>query len=129
MIEHAEAIFAALSNRFAEVLPPDTFEIRVNPGAFSVGALGPMAGNSCGAFPLPLLFPIPASLRLHLLCTATAELVQEFATRILGQPWPAPLAPPHVHVSRNAINIWYGSASLDQADLALRPIARSEIGV
>jgi hypothetical protein len=129
LLAHAPALAGALGPRCREVLPAETFVVRGEEGVFAVEGRGALRGNSCSVLPLALLLPLPAAVRLRIYLTAAAEVVQGFATEILGRPWPARDAQSHVRVTSAAIDIWYGPADLTAAALALRPIARAEIGV
>ena len=57
------------------------------------------------------------------------ETVQEFLTDVLGEPWPARGAKPHVCVTQDTVQLWWGGPTEDEAVVKLRPVSRKELGL
>ncbi len=78
-----------------------------------------------------LLLAMPGEIteKLEMIFMREGEDVQELLTDVDGRPWPAPDAKPHVLVTQDAVQLWWGGPTEDEALVKLRPILRKDIGL
>jgi hypothetical protein len=120
----------ALCERLAEVLPADEFEVTVEHGkAVRILGKGSRYGNSLWLTPIVIWrSQLPVEDRMHLFLDAASRRVQKFVSG-RHRRWPTMKAKPRVSIGEDRILVWWGGPGEGEADVALRPIMRSEIGI
>lgn len=128
--ERVERLVAALCERLVEVFPKDRFEVTVdNRLAIRILGIGPNHGNIHWLVPMPLWAgQSPVEDKMQLFLDAAARQVQALLSK-RGTRWPKAHARPKVLIGDDQILVWWGGPRESDAVIALRPIARSEIGM
>jgi hypothetical protein len=126
----AETLTNLLAERIREILPAGEFEVESHAGVLNICGIGCHAGTSVASSP-PLLLALPDDIpeKLKKLFMNEGENVQEFLTDVLGEPWPARGAKPHVHVTQDTVQLWWGGPAENEAIVKLRSISREELGL
>ena len=124
------SLVAALCERLAEILPADEFEVTVEHGtAVRVLGRGARRGNSLWLTPIAIWrSQLPVEQRLQVFFEAASRRVQKFVSGPRRR-WPTMTARPGVSIEEDRILVWWGGPSEADAVVAVRPIARKEIGV
>jgi hypothetical protein len=126
----AEALTSLLAERIREILPAGEFEVEARTGILNIRGIGRYAGASTMSTP-PLLLALPDEMpeKLEKLFMIEGENIQEFLSRVLGQPWPQPGANLHVYVDQSTVRLWWGGPSENGALVKFRPLSRKELGL
>lgn len=127
----AESLVLALCERLGEVLPADEFEVTVEHGkAVRILGRGSRYGSSLWLTPIAIWrSQLPAEDRMQLFLEQACRRLQDFVSHGRKARWPARAAKPRVSIGEDRILVWWGGPGEDEADVALRPIVRSEIGI
>lgn len=125
-----EALTNSLAERIREILPVGKFEVEARSGIINIQGIGQYRGWSVSSMSL-LLLAMPGEIteKLEMIFMREGEDVQELLTDVDGRPWPAPDAKPHVLVTQDAVQLWWGGPTEDEALVKLRPILRKDIGL
>jgi hypothetical protein len=128
--EQVESLVLALCERLAEVLPADKFEVTVEHGkAVRILGKGARYGNSLWLTPIAIWrSQLPVEQRLQLFLDQASRRVQTFVSD-RHRRWPTMTAKPWVSIGEDWILVWWGGESKKDAVVALRPIARDELGI
>jgi hypothetical protein len=126
----AEALTNSLAERIREILPAGEFEVEACSGIVNIQGIGQYRGSSMASMSVLLLgMPGDISDKLDMIFMSQGEEIQEFLTDLLGEPWPARGAKPHVRVTQDTVQLWWGGPTKDQAVVKLRPILRRDLGL
>jgi hypothetical protein len=131
------AIAKSLGDRLAEVLPADEYTVSVEGPVLEV--TGAPANSSVGVPGLLLLERGTPEEKLTRVYAEWAESLggmiaaahrqSPAATAMRRARFPGTFFDPHVLVSDETIDVWWGGADPEEALVRLRPIPRSEIGL
>jgi hypothetical protein len=131
------AIAQSLGDRLAELLPADEYTVSVKGPVLDVKGA---RGNSLAGMPGMLLLErgTPEE-KLTRVYAEWAESLREMiagahrqspaATAISRARLPGAFFDPHILVTDETIDVWWGGADPEEALVRLRPIPRSEIGL
>jgi hypothetical protein len=123
-------LIEAMSECIADVVDPAECEVTTDGKTIALVGANRLQGNMASIMPFFILrAPLPADQRLKMAFEALAKSTQSFLTPCGGPAWPAPDVEPHVAVSSETINVWWGGSSEAEATVRLRPLDRSELGV
>lgn len=125
-----QQLIEAMSERIAEVVDPAECEVTTDGKTIKLVGINRLRGNMTSVMPFFILrAPLPVDQRLKMALEALATSTQKFLTSCGGPAWPGPGSEPHVTVSSETVNVWWGGSSEDDATVRLRPLDRSELGV
>jgi len=126
----AVALTDSLAERIREILPAGEFEVEARSGIVNIHGIGRYRGCSSASMPLVLLeLPGDVTEKLISIFMGEGEVVQEFLTDVRGEPWPTLGAEPHVCVTYDTVQLWWGGPTEGEAVVKLRPISRKELGL
>lgn len=123
-------LIEAMSERVAEIVDSTECEVTTDGKTIKLVGINRRQGNTVSVMPFFILrSSLPADQRLKMAFEALAKSTQRFLTSCGGPAWPAPGIEPHVTVSGETINVWWGGSNEADATVRLRPLDRSELGV
>lgn len=126
----ADSITALLGERVAEVVPSESFDVRIQKKVIGLYGKGACAGNSLTlATAATWLMPLPTRRRLRLIFYGYPATVQEFISKAQGVPWPASGAVVKMDLTDDAVCVWWASGVDASVVLRMRPISRADLGV
>lgn len=118
-----------MSERIAEVVDPAECEVTTNGTTITFSGVNRRRGDTMVLMPFFILrADLPADQRLTMAFESLAKSAQRFLTPCGGPAWPRLDIQPHVAVSTDTINVWWGGPSEADAAVRLRPLDRSELG-
>src|SRR5580704_3529004 len=121
--DEASRLAVAISERLREVVPSAEFDVRIEGRTVGVVGVGKWRGNTWRTRPVAIwLLPLSATRRLRMIFESQGKELQEFLSRVRGQPWPSVDAESHVLVTDQAIHIWWGGADESDAVVRSQPI-------
>lgn len=125
-----QRLIEAMSERIAEVIDPAECEVTTDGKTIKLVGVNRLRGKMTSVMPFFILrAPLPADQRLKMAFEALAKSTQSFLTPCGGPAWPAPDTTPHVVVSSDTVNVWWGDSSEPDATARLRPLNRHQLGV
>ena len=125
-----QQLIEAMSERVAEIVDPADCEVTTDGKTIKLVGVNRLLGNMTTIMPFFILrAPLPADQRLKMAVEAVAKSTQRFLTSCGGPAWPAPDTGPHVTVSSEQINVWWGGPSEADATVRFRPLDRRQLGV
>jgi hypothetical protein len=126
-----EKLVALLCQRLVEILPEDEFQVTVDHRyAIRLQGIGRRHGNVMWLSPVVLRRArLPVDDWLQPFLENAARSLQRFLSDECGRPWPTRTAEPRVAITKQDIAIWWGGPCAADAQVALRPISREEIGL
>jgi hypothetical protein len=129
--EQVARLVSALSLRLAEVLPDGEFEVTIDRlHAVRIRRVRSRRSDIVWLSPMALWQSrSPVEVRLQLFLDAAARRVQTFVSAGLRGRWPTVTAEPRVSIGQDSILVWWGGPCVADADVAIRPIPREEIGL
>lgn len=106
----AEALTHVMAERVQEILPSDEFDLKTDGNTIRIAGVGLCRGNSYNTMPR-LLMSLPGtdSERLERILQIYSREIQEFVTKARRKPWPEEGSKPHVRVTLEAVDVWWGN--------------------
>lgn len=123
-----QQLIEAMYERVAEVVDPAAGEVSTD--GKTITFVSRPRGKMTTVAPFFILRSrLPEDERLKIAFEALASSTQRFLSDCGGRAWPGPGIEPHVAISNDTIDVWWGGASQDDAKVRLRPVDRKELGV
>jgi hypothetical protein len=123
-----QQLVEAMYERVADVVDPSAGEVSTD--GKTITLVSRQRGKMTTVAPFFVLrSSLPVDERLKIAFEALAKSTQRFLSDCEGQAWPGRDIQPHVAVSDDTINVWWGGPCQDDAKVRLRSFDRKELGV
>lgn len=134
IMEGVAELLDTLTVRAAEVVPDDV-RVYIQRGALKVEGTDPLAPAGVTMLGLTTrqgMFEHGAMAQMPPLVGVTmgfGKSLQKMVAKTRRVPWPSAAAMPHCAVTSTQLRLWWGGPNESEAEVALRPIPRTDIGM
>jgi hypothetical protein len=120
------AIAEALGSRLREILPAEGYRVEVNGPVLDIK--WGIASSWTGVLGMHLLEPGTEQEKLMRVFQSAAQGFRNVIVAAHNGARPQCQFEPHVSITDDAVHLWWGSPTVENAAVRLRPIPRSELG-
>jgi hypothetical protein len=126
-IPNEQSLIEAMAERVGEIVGNDD-SVKTNGKLIHLTGRNRLRGNSITFAPHMVLRALPGDEGLEAAFKALAKDLQGFLTSC-GERWPCAGAEPHVGVTDETVDVWWGGQTEADASVRMRPLVRRELGV
>ncbi|PWU20815.1 MAG: hypothetical protein C5B48_12040 [Candidatus Rokuibacteriota bacterium] len=122
-----QAVVEAMADRVTEVVDDDG-SVSTDGKVIHITGRNRLYGNSVTFAPFTILRALPGEEGVLAACESLGTTLRRFLGDC-GEPWPSADAAPHVLLTDETINVWWGGPTEADASARLRPFSRQELGL